>query len=163
MTIWNRIKQLSIKQFFILLKVFIMRPLYIIPTHRATIETLLICDKLFGTKHQNHSRENAFRHALWNIIIAKNCYTPKRSAANVIEWAEKITTLHEKMAPNKPLETAMDLHNNKVGLTLFEEEKLYQKPLSEIKKILLQKMELGVKVSSEEEIKQHTDKMVYLE
>ncbi|MDX9789362.1 MAG: hypothetical protein RBT61_00885 [Candidatus Kapabacteria bacterium] len=140
-----------------------MRPLYIIPTHRATIETLLICDKLFRTKHQNHNRENAFRHALWNIIIAKNCYTPKRGATNVIEWAEKITTLHEKMAPNKPLETAMDLHNNKVGLTLFEEEKLYQKPLSEIKKILLQKMELGVKVNSEEEIKQHTDKMVYLE
>lgn len=163
MTIWNRIKQLNLKQFFILLKVFIMRPLYIIPTHRATIETLLICDKLFRTKHQNHNRENAFRHALWNIIIAKNCYTPKRGVTNVIEWAEKITTLHEKMAPNKPLETAMDLHNNKVGLTLFEEEKLYQKPLSEIKKILLQKMELGVKVNSEEEIKQHTDKMVYLE
>lgn len=163
MTIWNRIKQLNLKQFFILLKVFIIRPLYIIPTHRATIETLLICDKLFRTKHQNHNRENAFRHALWNIIIAKNCYTPKRGVTNVIEWAEKITTLHEKMAPNKPLETVMDLHNNKVGLTLFEEEKLYQKPLSEIKKILLQKMEFGVKVNSEEEIKQHTDKMVYLE
>ena len=163
MTIWNRIKQLSIKQFFILLKVFIMRPLYIIPTHKATIETVLICDKLFGAKHQKHSRENAFRHALWNIIIAKNCYTPKRGVANVIEWAEKITSIHEKMAPNKPLETAMDLHNNKVGLTLFEEEKLYEKPLSEIKEILLKEMNFGVKVSSAEEMKQHTDKMVYLE
>ncbi|SRR5690554_4135061 len=163
MTIWNRIKQLNLKQFFILLKVFIIRPLYIIPTHRATIGTLLICDKLFGTKHQNHSKENAFRHALWNIIIAKNCYTTKRGVTNVIKWAEKITSIHEKMAPNKPLETVMDLHNNKVGLTLFEEEKLYEKSLSEIKKVLLEKMEFGVKVSSIEEMKQHTGKMVYLE
>lgn len=163
MTIWNRIKQLSVKQFFILLKVFIMRPLYIIPTHKATIETLLICDNLFGTKHRNHGKENAFRHALWNIIIAKNCYTSKGGVTNVIEWAEKITSIHEKMAPNKPLETAMDLHNNKVGLTLFEEEKLYEKPLSEIKKILLKEMEFGIKVNSIEEMKQHTDKMVYLE
>ena len=163
MNIWNRIKQLSIKQFFILLKVFMMRPLYIIPTHKATIETLLICDRLFGKKHQNHNQENAFRHALWNIIIAKNCYSPKRGVNKVVEWAEKVTTLHEKTAPNKPLETAMDLHNNKIGLTLLQKEKLYQKPLSEIKKTLLEEMKLGVKVSSVEEMKQHTDKMVYLE
>lgn len=140
-----------------------MRPLYIIPTHKATIETLLICDKLFGTKHQNHNRENAFRHAIWNVIIAKNCYTPKQGVAKVVEWAEKVTTMHEKIAPNKPLETAMDLHNNKIGLTLFEQEKLYQKPLSEIKKMLLEEMKVGIKVSSAEEMKQHTDKMVYLE
>ena len=163
MKIWNRIKQLSLKQFFILLKVFVKRPLYIIPTHKATLETLQICNKLFGTKHQNHTKENAFRHALWNIIIAKNCYSPKRDVTNVVEWAEKITTLHEKIAPNKPLETAMDLHNNKVGLALFEKEKLYQKSLSEIKKMLLQKMEVSIKVSSEEEMKQHVDKLVYLE
>jgi len=163
MTIWNRIKQLSVKQFLILLKVFIMRPLYIIPTHKATIETLLICDRLFGKKHQNHNQENAFRHVLWNIIIAKNCYTPKRGVANVLEWTEKVTTLHEKMAPNKPLETAMDLHNNKVGLILFEEEKLYEKSFTEIKEILLEEMDLGIKVTSIEEMKQHTDKMIYLE
>jgi hypothetical protein len=163
MKIWNRIKQLSLKQFFILLKVFMMRPLYIIPTHKATLETLQICNKLFGTKHQNHTKENAFRHALWNIIIAINCYTSKRGVTNVVEWAEKITTLHEKIAPNKPLETAMDLHNNKIGLVLFEQEKLYQKNLSEIKKMLLQKMESSIKVNSREEMKQHLDKMVYLE
>lgn len=163
MKIWNRIKQLSLKQFFILLKVFMMRPLYIIPTHKATLETLQICNKLFGTKHQNHNKENAFRHALWNIIIAINCYTSKRGVTNVVEWAEKITTLHEKIAPNKPLETAMDLHNNKIGLVLFEQEKLYQKNLSEIKKMLLQKMESSIKVNSREEMKQHLDKMVYLE
>lgn len=163
MTLWKRIKQLSIKQFFILLKVFIMRPLYIIPTHKATLKTVLICDKLFGIKHQNHGVENAFRHALWNIIIAKNCYTPKRGVTNVVEWAEKVTTLHEKMAPNEPLETVMDLHNNKMGINLFVEEKLHEKPLLEIKEILLKQMELGVKVSSMEEMKQHTDKMVYIE
>jgi hypothetical protein len=163
MKIWNRIKQLSLKQFFILLKVFMMRPLYIIPTHKATLETLQICNKLFGTKHQNHNKENAFRHTLWNILIAKNCYKHKRGATRVINWTEQITTLHEKIAPNKPLETAMDLHNNKIGLVLFEQEKLYQKNLSEIKKMLLQKMESSIKVNSREEMKQHLDKMVYLE
>jgi hypothetical protein len=163
MSIWKRIKQLNLKQFFILLKVFVKRPLYIIPTHKATLETLQICNKLFGTKHQYHNKENAFRHALWNIIIAKNCYTSKRGVTNVVKWAEQITTLHEKIAPNKPLETAMDLHNNKIGLVLFEQENLYQKNLSEIKKMLLQKMESSIKVNSREEMKQHLDKMVYLE
>ena len=32
-----------------------------------------------------------------------------------------MTDLHEELFPNEPLETKMDLHNNKVGMDLFIE------------------------------------------
>ena len=32
-----------------------------------------------------------------------------------------MTDLHEELFPNEPLETKMDLHNNKIGMDLFME------------------------------------------
>ncbi len=32
-----------------------------------------------------------------------------------------MTDLHEELFPNEPLQTQMDLHNNKVGMNLFME------------------------------------------
>jgi len=37
----------------------------------------------------------------------------------VILKTQKITDLHERLAPNTPLENAMDLHNNEVGRLYF--------------------------------------------
>lgn len=163
MAIWKRIQRLSIKQFFILLRVFISRPHYIIPTHKATVKTMQICDKKFGKAHHKHTRENAFRHALWNVIIAKNCYKPNRKVKTVVYWAEKVTTLHEKLAPNEPLETAMDLHNNEIGRKVFIQERFHEKSLEEMKVILIRLMDGAVKVNSISEMEQNRDKMVYLE
>jgi hypothetical protein len=36
-------------------------------------------------------------------------------------FCKRMTDLHEELFPNKPLETKMDLHNNKVGMNLFME------------------------------------------
>lgn len=32
-----------------------------------------------------------------------------------------MTNMHEELFPNEPLETKMDLHNNKIGMDLFME------------------------------------------
>ena len=36
-----------------------------------------------------------------------------------LKWCEKLTDMHEDLFPNKPLETKMDLHNNRVGMDYF--------------------------------------------
>lgn len=163
MAIWNRIKRLSIKQFFILFWVFVKRPQYIYATHKATIQSIQISKKYFPKKHHKHGRENAFRHALWNVLIAKNCYKPNRNPQDVVDWAEKVTTLHEKLAPNKPLETAMDLHNNHTGRQIFLNEKLYEKSIEEINAVLLESMQYSVKVENVEKIADYPDRMVHIE
>lgn len=163
MAIWNRIKRLSIRQFFILLRVFISKPHYIFPTHKATLETLHICDRKFGKAHHKHGRENAFRHALWNIIIAKNCYKPGKNVQSVVNWAEKVTTLHEKLAPNEPLETAMDLHNNHIGLELFVNEQLYDESLEKAKEVLLKAVKNSLKITAISDIENAKNQMVHIE
>lgn len=163
MAIWARIKRLSIKQFLLLIKTFITKPLYIIPTHKATLQSLQICDKKFGKRHHKHGPENAFRHALWNIMIAKNCFKPERDPLKIVQWAETITTLHEKMAPNNPIETAMDMHNNDIGRHLFMSEKLYEKSIEEINQILLEKMKNSVKVTSIQELETVKSEMAHIE
>lgn len=36
-----------------------------------------------------------------------------------MRWCLRITNFHEELFPNQPLETKMDLHNNRVGMDLF--------------------------------------------
>jgi len=122
-----------------------------------------ICDKKFGKAHHKHTRENAFRHALWNVIIAKNCYKPNRKVKIVVNWAEKVTTLHEKLAPNEPLETAMDLHNNHIGRQVFMEEKLHEKDINGAMEILLKKMKTSIRVENLSQVKQAKNEFVHIE
>ncbi len=91
-------------------------PLFVIPTLRATRKTMQIVQREFGNVHKGNTKANAFRHALWNVLIAKACLQWKNNLEKVMRWTETITTKHEKLAPNQPLPRAMDLHNNQVGL-----------------------------------------------
>jgi len=94
----------------------ISHPLFVIPTLRATQKTMQIAQREYGNAHKGNTKANAFRHALWNVLIAKACLKWKNNLEKVLRWTETITTKHEKLAPNKPLPRAMDLHNNQVGL-----------------------------------------------
>ncbi|MCR9182333.1 MAG: hypothetical protein NXH73_05355 [Flavobacteriaceae bacterium] len=163
MAIWNRIKSLNIKQLFLLGRTFIVNPLYFFPTHRATLQTVQICDGLFGKAHHINNVSNAFRHALWNILIAKNVYQKNNSVENSAEWAKKVTDLHEKLAPNSKLEMVMDLHNNEVGRVIFAKKQLQNKAENEIISELKEKMKTAVKISSIEEIEENKSEFVYIE
>jgi len=94
-------------------------PLLIKPTLRATKHTMKICDLLYGKAHHKNGKANAFRHAFWNIEICQRSFGVTKNVDKSVNWAKKITGLHEKMAPNGKLETAMDLHNNEIGRMLF--------------------------------------------
>ncbi|RFN59116.1 DUF6973 domain-containing protein [Marixanthomonas ophiurae] len=121
MNVLKRIRQLSIKQLWHLSVVFIKQPFLVFPTLKATKKTMRISGDLYGKAHHKNGPSNAFRHAMWNVLIAKAAFSKFQNVDKSIEWAEKVTDLHEKLAPNSPLETAMDLHNNQMGRQFFEE------------------------------------------
>jgi len=163
MNLWNRIKKLSIKQFFLLVINFVSRPLFFFPTHRATARTLAISKKLFGQKHHKNNSANAFRHALWNVLISLYCFKVSKSVEKSITWAEKITALHEKLAPNSELEMQMDLHNNEMGRILFLKLRLEKEKEDAIITILQDKMKTSKKVTNILEIENEKDEFVYIE
>ena len=163
MTIWSRIKKLSLKQLFLLVKTFVKRPIYFFPAQRATVRTIAICDKLFGKAHHKNNATNAFRHALWNILIALYCYQKNNTVEKSVCWAKTITDLHEKIAPNTPIETTMDLHNNTIGRQLFIEHKLHAASESSIVDLLLKKLKSSVLVASIDDINKQSVNFVHLE
>ncbi|KAA1242849.1 hypothetical protein [Aquimarina sp. RZ0] len=112
-------KRFDFWQLIKVLRLLFQKPLLIIPTVSATKRTLIICDNLYRGTHHKDGKENAFRHALWNILICQQTVSITKNTEQSILWAEKITSLHEKLAPNEPLATAMDLHNNSAGREYF--------------------------------------------
>ncbi|MDY8137140.1 DUF6973 domain-containing protein [Aquimarina sp. 2201CG5-10] len=159
MRIWSTLKRLSIPQLFRLASVALQKPLLINPTLKATKSTMAICNTLYGTIHHGNGKENAFRHALWNILICQNTYSSTKSELKSVKWAKKITDLHEKLAPNKPLEEAMDLHNNRKGREYFEELKSSSE--EEIIAFLSAKTEKAEKIMMLKEI-ENKNELVYL-
>lgn len=149
---------MDFRQFFILSKVFISKPLYIIPTIKATQETVRISDRLFQHRHHGHNRENAFRHALWNYLICSKCLKISGSLENSKNWAKKITDLHEKLLPNEELEKHMDLHNNNVGLELCTSSP----ETKDIVALLKDMRKEAVLVKKIEEIEHADGKLVYI-
>lgn len=70
-------------------------------------------------KYSNHTDEksDAFRHAMWNIVMAKEGWGLK---GEKIAWARDFATTHEQGEKYKGLASEMDLHNNKVGLNYYD-------------------------------------------
>lgn len=160
MNILKRIRQLSVKQLWHLSVVFIKQPFLVFPTLKATKKTMQISGNLYGKAHHKNGPANAFRHALWNVLIAKAAFKKFQDTEKSIDWAEKVTDLHEKLAPNSPLETAMDLHNNEMGRQFFNEVLNF----SEEKTInfLQKKAENAQKVTKTSEIKAFENELVFI-
>lgn len=160
MNIWGIIKRLSIKELLSLCVILLQRPLLVLPTLRATRRTIVICDQLYSKMHHANGKENAFRHALWNILVCKYAFEINGNQQKSIRWSAKITDLHEKLSPNPPLEETMDLHNNKVGRSYFC--KLIKSSEEEMITFLVQKTEEAEIITQVEDIIDKEDILVYL-
>jgi len=122
---------------------------------------MVLCDELFGKAHHRSNKANAFRHALWNILICHKTLKRTKNKEKSIVWTEKVTNLYEKVTDNDEIEKAMDLHNNKVGLHLFLS--VFDKKEEEII-VLLQKMiKNSRKVTSFEDLDIFNPGLVHLE
>ena len=161
MNIWKRISRLSLKQFLKLSLLFARNPLLIIPTLKATKEAMSICDDLFGRSHHLSNRANAFRHAIWNILISEKTLKHTKNAPQSVIWAEKFTNLYEKVTQNDPLDEAMDLHNNEIGRSVFLEKNGIK--TQDLIDFMLKKMENAQKIATIEDIEHNKNELVYIE
>lgn len=161
MNIWLRIRQLSLGQLLKLSFLFLSRPLLILPTLRATKRAMQICDERFGTAHHLSNQANAFRHALWNVLICQNTLKRTKNKQKSVFWTQKVGELYEKVTQNEPLDEAMDLHNNTIGRLFFLNN--MNKNEAEIIRLLTIMTENGIKVSDVSEMKQWQHKLVYIE
>lgn len=161
MTLVQVIKAISFKSLPSLVGLALYYPLFVIPTLQATRKTVKIAQREYGNAHKGNTKANAFRHALWNVLIAKHCLKWKNNKDKVVQWTEKITTKHEDLAPNPPLERAMDLHNNHMG-------QRWSEALLEVSEhIIIDKLkqhaENARKVSIVNEITNEQEQLVYID
>ncbi len=155
------IKQIKAKQLFGFFRFFIRHPLFAVSTFFATVKTYNIAEKEFTKIHGRNNKANAFRHALWNALIAKSCSTYSNNKKNIIRWTKDVTDWHEKLFVNESLSREMDLHNNQIGRELFiNHDKLSSKELSNV---LLKSLNSAVFVLSLKGISEATNELVYLE
>ncbi|MBQ4822055.1 hypothetical protein [Aquimarina sp. MMG016] len=160
MRIWSVLKKLSLQELFLLAVLMLRKPLLIFPTLKATKLTMSVCDNLYGKAHHANGKENAFRHALWNLLICQKVFKITKNVEKSIAWAQKVTDLHEKLAPNPPLEEAMDLHNNVLGRNYFISIQYVSE--EETIAFLIKKIEEAQSVSTIGEIDKHKNVLVYL-
>ncbi|WP_024769648.1 DUF6973 domain-containing protein [Aquimarina macrocephali] len=160
MSIRSLLRRLSFRQILRLTGIMLQNPLLIYPTLKATRRTMIICDLHYGKAHHKNGKANAFRHALWNILICQTTFRITKNKEKSIAWTQKITDLHEKLAPNKPIETEMDLHNNEIGRKYFLN--LAMSFEEEMISFLKENTQKAKKVTDIKEILDHKDKLVYL-
>lgn len=160
MTKWEVIKNLNFKQTSALFVWFLKRPIFMLATFKATVNTLKIAENEFPKIHGAHNKANAFRHALWNVLIAKECNKFSNSLKEVLDWTKLITDWHEEFSPNSPMEKLMDLHNNAIGRKIFKN--LKHKSTAEITKKLISKLNTAIKISEILKIKE-INNLVFLE
>ena len=155
------LKQIKAKQLFGFFRFFIRHPLFAVSTFFATVKTYKIAEKEFAKIHGKHNKANAFRHALWNALIAKSCSTYSNNKEKIIRWAKNVTDWHEKLFVNESLSREMDLHNNQIGRDLFlNNDKISSEELTNV---LLKSLNSAVLVFSLKDISEATNVLVYLE
>lgn len=120
----------------------------------------------------NDTRENAFRHAMWNMLIVSYSGPYFTNVADDVAWAKRITDAHESDGPDEgSIASSMDLHNNGVGRALIE-------PLayrdfnwtyfvvtpdnSFLYTLLKAKADKGFLVTSATEMEQHPNDLVFI-
>ncbi|WP_347373729.1 hypothetical protein [Aequorivita sp. Q41] len=157
---WRIFKKLDFKQLFGLFWMFLKNPMVAFPTVLATKKCMNIAYKEYGSKHHLSNKANAFRHALWVVLIIQKSLKWRKNEEKIKAWALKFTSWHEDFSPNKPLERAMDLHNNKVGITFFDEVKGENEAASIT--FLKEKASEAKQIKAVEETNNHKKSLVFI-
>ncbi|MDT0552351.1 DUF6973 domain-containing protein [Urechidicola vernalis] len=155
------LKQIKAKQLFGFFRFFIRHPLFAMATFFATVKTYKIAEKEFPKIHGKHNKANAFRHAIWNALIAKSCSRYSNNIEKILNWTKDVTDWHEELFVNDPLSRAMDIHNNEIGRSFFYINNEDSRDF--IHRHLFELQKTSVKVSTIKEITCTTNELVYLE
>jgi len=133
---------------------------FLYPTYLATKQCMAISTRHFNRKHYNNGQANAFRHALWNYLIAKKCTHRSNSKHRILNWTKSITDWHETAFANRELATAMDMHNNAIGRKVFLED--LSTPLEEVLAKLLKLAAQSIKITTTANLDQYPLSLVHL-
>lgn len=155
------IQSMDFRQLWSLFLLSLRHPLFIIPTVQGTRKCVEICDHRFGDAHHHNGPENAFRHALWNMLIVQKSVLSGRNVDKALRWAKTITDWHEDFSPNPPLARAMDLHNNQMGRDLISRNP--QITVEEMIQLLSEMVSLSRKRTQIEELIHDTSFLVHIE
>lgn len=154
------VKRVSFKHILKGILLGLGRPLFIFPTIKATKDCIKISTVHYGKLHHKNGPANAFRHALWNYLIATRCLKWNKNEKVVSEWAKKVTDWHEAAFPNKELAKKMDLHNNAVGRNIFEQNR--DKSEEEIISLLQKMTEESIKIDRETDLSKLKNQLVHI-
>lgn len=160
MKLIKQLKRLDFKSILTLLRLCFRFPFFVLPTLSATKKCMSISTEHYGRKHYKNGPANAFRHALWNYVIAKKCSFLTSNKATLLIWAQKITDWHEHAFPNRELAKKMDLHNNEVGRFIFSLHSF--KTEYEVIKILKKMTLVSVKVDSNSNFADFKNRLVHI-
>ncbi len=106
---------------------FVWHPALISPIKKATEKANSLTDSNYPKSAKWRDKADAFRHAIWNVLICKYIGEDKNAISDCTERTEDFTTKHETGAV-KPsfmtdvdweLDKKMDLHNNAQGRNYF--------------------------------------------
>ena len=161
MLLWNIIKGVRFRLMKSVLVFLFKHPIFMVSTIIATFNVVRISQKEFPDTHGFHNKANAFRHALWNIFIAKQCALFSRNSHEVILWTKEFTDWHEDFSYNDELARIMDLHNNYIGRELFlktPEKTHYQWVI-----LMKEQLHKAVQIVSVEDVVNYPSQLVYLE
>lgn len=161
MSFWKIIKGLNFKQLSSLVGWFFKHPLYMMATIQATLQTFQISQSEFPGIHGKHNKANAFRHALWNVLIAKSCARFSRSQESILNWTKKITDWHEEFSPNEKLAEAMDYHNNRIGRDKYVE--FGDQSVRNTTQLMLSELDHAAKIKDVQDMKKYSRQLVYIE
>lgn len=114
----------------------------------------------FGSKHYQNGQANAFRHALWNILIITYSRSAKNHFERALRWAKKITDWHEVTFFSKELPMKMDYHNNEVGRALFQKHFRFSE--EQFVHTLLKLTKKAIKIDKDTDLKLLKNQLVYI-
>jgi len=75
---------------------------------------------------QTNTKRDAFRHTLWNGLLANHYYTMSSKKPR-LDFAKDIADMNEKCGGNNQDSAAMDYHNNAIGRKIWNDDTTYQK------------------------------------
>jgi hypothetical protein len=92
-------------------------PLSAITLNSQKEKTFNLTQQYMGAKERTDDKLDAFRHAVLNIVMAKEGFGLKKEK---LAWANDFTTAHEKGTKYIGIPSEMDLHNNLVGRRYYD-------------------------------------------
>lgn len=160
MNVWGIIRHFNYSQLWELFFLAIKYPVYVYPTLKATVQSFKIAKDEFPETHDKNGKGNAFRHAIWNVLICFECYKVSKDRRRIIAWAKLITDKHEQLSPNKPIDERMDLHNNRIGRNLFISSSFTS--IEEISKSIKVRLANAKKIELPDDSKLHPIDLIYI-